>query len=217
MRHRLPLIIVVLIMGGVATLLVSILCAVRIDYAKLADRVPSPATLTAVEAMWSRFAPEDYPPRFTGGRTIEQRGLGYQSVFLMIEAGDEDHSLTRIRTGWPVPAFEGRRWRHHTLAEDPNLPGAIMITGSFSFDEYLSPVRARDVPFGLLESTRVVPERILWPGFVLNSLLYAALVALGLVGLGRLRARHRRRRGRCARCNYPVGSSTTCSECGAAV
>jgi hypothetical protein len=54
-----------------------------------------------------------------------------------------------------------------------------------------------------------------WPGFVLNSLLYAMPVASLIVAAGLLRARRRRRRGRCVRCNYDLAGLDACPECGA--
>ena len=54
-----------------------------------------------------------------------------------------------------------------------------------------------------------------WPGFVLNSLVYAVLALVTMLGLTRLRADRRRRRGRCVRCNYLLAGLDVCPECGA--
>lgn len=61
----------------------------------------------------------------------------------------------------------------------------------------------------------LLPIIPLWPGFVANTLLYAG-GAYGLLRLPRrFRAWTRRRRGLCPRCAYPIGTSPTCTECGA--
>jgi hypothetical protein len=56
----------------------------------------------------------------------------------------------------------------------------------------------------------------LWPGFVINSALAAAVyAALGLAIAG-IRRRSRRRHGRCHACGYPTSNLARCPECGAA-
>jgi hypothetical protein len=54
------------------------------------------------------------------------------------------------------------------------------------------------------------------PGFLLNTLFYAAILALPL-SFFPLRRRLRARRGRCPKCNYDLaGLAGPCPECGAA-
>jgi hypothetical protein len=65
--------------------------------------------------------------------------------------------------------------------------------------------------------SRALPLRPLWPGFAINTLFYAALCWLAFFVPFALRRRHRRRRGLCPACAYPVGRSGLCTECGAAV
>jgi hypothetical protein len=63
----------------------------------------------------------------------------------------------------------------------------------------------------------VLPYRPLWSGLVANTLFYAALVGLLLVGTRhRLRAL-RLRHGLCPTCKYPIGTSGVCTECGASL
>ena len=61
---------------------------------------------------------------------------------------------------------------------------------------------------------RVLPFRPLWPGFAVNSLLYAAVLWLLICGPFALRRFIRVRRGLCPACAYPHGESPVCSECG---
>lgn len=61
---------------------------------------------------------------------------------------------------------------------------------------------------------RSLPLRPVWPGFAVNTILFAILAALiWLVPV--LRAIHRESRGLCPACAYPVGASQVCTECGA--
>jgi len=59
----------------------------------------------------------------------------------------------------------------------------------------------------------LVPE---WPGFVINSLLYAAAIAALLQVLVAIRCCARRRIGRCVGCGYPREGllDAVCPECG---
>lgn len=62
-----------------------------------------------------------------------------------------------------------------------------------------------------------LPLRPLPVGLLLNTLFYAAFLALVMGAIAALRTRHRARRSLCTRCKYPVRDLTTCPECGTAV
>jgi hypothetical protein len=62
----------------------------------------------------------------------------------------------------------------------------------------------------------VLPFRPLWPGFGLNTLFYAAILATIFLVPAYIRRTLRRRGGRCPTCAYPIGASPTCTECGSA-
>ena len=62
-----------------------------------------------------------------------------------------------------------------------------------------------------------LPLRPIWPGFAINTLFYAAILWLLFAAPGRVRRWRRVRRGLCAKCAYPVGTSDVCTECGASV
>ncbi len=59
-----------------------------------------------------------------------------------------------------------------------------------------------------------MPLDVTWPGFAVNTLFYSAILWLGIRGPFIVRRFIRVRRGRCARCGYPIGSSPQCTECG---
>ena len=58
------------------------------------------------------------------------------------------------------------------------------------------------------------PLRPIVPGFLLNTLFYAAVLWLLIPGPFTLRRFIRVKRGLCPKCAYPVGESDACSECG---
>ena len=67
------------------------------------------------------------------------------------------------------------------------------------------------------DTPHVIPYRVYWPGFALNTIFYAA-IAWALFALPfAIRRRRRIKRGLCVRCAYPVGVGNKCTECGAAM
>jgi hypothetical protein len=63
----------------------------------------------------------------------------------------------------------------------------------------------------------VIPTRPIWPGFAVNTVFYAGVLWVLWATPFALRRMIRRRRGHCAACNYPIGQSPVCTECGASV
>jgi hypothetical protein len=64
---------------------------------------------------------------------------------------------------------------------------------------------------------RRLPVALLWPGFVINTFFYGAVLSLFFTAPVALRRRSRTRRGLCPACGYPVGTSVVCTECGGPV
>jgi hypothetical protein len=62
-----------------------------------------------------------------------------------------------------------------------------------------------------------LPLRPIWPGFAINTLLYAGMLWLLFAAPFALRRRRRIKRGLCPKCAYPIGVSDVCTECGADV
>jgi hypothetical protein len=63
---------------------------------------------------------------------------------------------------------------------------------------------------------RVLPLKPIWPGFVINTMFYAAVLWLLFAAPGFVRRRLRARRGQCPACGYQIapGTGHVCSECG---
>lgn len=109
---------------------------------------------------------------------------------------------TTIRSGWPLAALVGS-----VLHAGPTWPAEpVPVEGAML-----------RLPSGSWEGC-LVPLTILWPGFLLNTLMYAAILATLFLVPGRLRRTLRRRRGRCTHCNYDrrglPATDTLCPECG---
>ena len=60
------------------------------------------------------------------------------------------------------------------------------------------------------------PNRVIWPGMIVNELFYCTVIVLSYVGWIQGRRAIRRRRGRCQQCAYDLRGdlSTGCPECG---
>jgi hypothetical protein len=120
-----------------------------------------------------------------------------------------DDSITVIeeRVGWPFPALRSIVERRHSSA-DQQVVG-VESRGAILVVPRESPVPGR--------SWLALPLRPLWPGFVLNSALFAAMTfaLVMLIRLGRLRRLSRRdAAGLCVWCRYNLAGLEACPECG---
>ncbi|MCI0362901.1 MAG: hypothetical protein L0219_03415, partial [Phycisphaerales bacterium] len=67
---------------------------------------------------------------------------------------------------------------------------------------------------GLYSDGKRLPIKPIWPGFAINTILYAAILWLLFAAPGLVRRRRRIKHGLCPACAYPIGASETCTECG---
>ena len=104
-------------------------------------------------------------------------------------------------TGWP---FHGLRCDRIT-ARPLDSQAPLVRT-------YL-PTRWRGLQISYATALPIQP---IWPGFLLNTLFYAALIAAPRPAFLWLRSRRRLRRGLCPRCAYDLRglASAACPECG---
>jgi len=106
---------------------------------------------------------------------------------------------TQRVAGWPVFSL-WNKWEVNTDDGSHQISGGI----SLSYAPY--------TPDDVYDSLPLIP---LWPGFAINTLVYAGVLWMLCCGPFALRRMIRRRRGQCARCAYPIGQSPVCTECGA--
>ncbi len=103
-------------------------------------------------------------------------------------------------------------WCETTRRGEGQVRGGI-DTGALPLNHLL-----RKTPAGrFLVNPRVLPLRPLWPGFAVNTLVFAASLWFLICGPFALRRHIRTKRGRCGKCGYPKGRSDVCSECGKAL
>jgi hypothetical protein len=135
--------------------------------------------------------PDGPPPWGTFARTRSAPG--------QIQSG-ADHGF-----GWPLPALWYR------------VHGAYVVNFSFG-TEVVGARLIRGQPEIRGYSFRALPYLPHYPGLILNTALFASLLALLLSTPPALRRHHRLRRGHCPRCGYDVQGNyaAPCPECGAA-
>ncbi len=136
--------------------------------------------------------------------------------------------------GWPpepTQATYGRAFGFETSSCSVTASGDLVGSGPMGFGESATPMnwyliwedRAGWPAYALLTGSGaaylwgLVPARPLWPGFIVNTLFYAAILWMLMSLLIALRRHHRVRRGLCPACAYPTGESAMCSECGNAL
>lgn len=106
------------------------------------------------------------------------------------------------QTGWPMPALAcSVHWKKQIANSDViyTVRGGVQLP--------------RDARF----NPRALPLTPVWPGFLVDSALFAVLWLLLTVGAGSARRAWRIRCGRCGGCGYPrsgLADSAACPECG---
>lgn len=159
--------------------------------------------------------PPDCPADFPFGYGLYARDRfgwnpGESYVYIVDEDPDANkpfqtsaETLTVFNVGWPWRAFQ--TGVHHTDSPGRTTTPMVSLTGGLTLwtnggQEHLD-------RFAL-------PLFPLWPGFFLNTLVFAAgLAVLWHVPVS-VRRMSRRRAGRCLGCGYNIDRLETCPECG---
>jgi len=145
------------------------------------------------------WAPGEVLPALTDPAQWPQRpappaypGAVYGVTFCQLEA-----------IGWPFLCARGRA----------DLDAA-QSSWSYSGVIYVRSPLLGDFP---RSRTAALCYRPLWPGYVLNTIIYGGAMFAAVVSLGAWRRTHRRRRAQCQRCGYDLsglGAGSACPECG---
>ncbi len=142
---------------------------------------------------WRIAVPPDWP-----AQPAEELAMGSAWYTMGTQQTLRDHTsyvLHEFRFGFPMKSLSCYR-----------VDSGMGATWSQSWS-YAAPF-ARSGSYPL-------PTRLLWSGFLLNSVVYALFLWLPLAGFVVARRALRLRRGLCPECAYPLGASPICTECGA--
>lgn len=112
--------------------------------------------------------------------------------------------------GWPAPAM-WCEWTYDSSRMRRPAFGPRVLDARGGVD-----LTARTVRLLAPTDLRAIPLRPVWWGLILDTLFYAAVLAIPVAAAGPIRARHRRGRNRCPRCGYSLAGQRAvgCPECG---
>jgi hypothetical protein len=132
-----------------------------------------------------------------------------------VETKEASHEYRTIDTrGWPFTCMWSERLQWLST------PGSVNVEAVMGGIPYVTPVRKRGI-IHYREDARTIPLRIIWPGFAINTIFYAAMLWLLWIAPGRIRRFIRVQRHCCPACGYQIDSAPgigpRCSECGAAL
>ena len=117
-------------------------------------------------------------------------------------------NVERVAAGWPFAALEYR------LVRRTRYPVGHCGVGTWA--ELVEEHGRHGLRFTwggwIIEGD--LPLRVIWPGLVMNTLLHGTVLWLALFGPFAVRRLVRRWRDLCPSCNYPIGPSLVCTECG---
>ena len=218
MRHRLPTILIFLLLGVLLDIAVAWGCAYGVGFGRFESRQYE----LDGEVYWSVLSWGGFGSR----RVVSVRPIPTGEDADAVDDGAPAFpAWSGIRGGGEPPTGSG------VLLEAAEARGWPLLSLSASFETGSPlPSFATRVSLGGVEirpaadranvydaSGRTLPLRPVWRGFVVNTLFYAAAAWLLSRMPVALRRFLRGRRGLCPNCGYPPGASAICTECGAAI
>lgn len=185
------------------------------------DKRIGPATYYTYDSTltWPGGAPVDWPRPQTGfdgaGTGLEYSSRHYSEI--VGPQALQRFNVRLVRAGWPLRSLGWQVWEEEFDSAGPNpkhsstlLPGTSC--GYIDLKRWLGP-RGTSI-YSINEVHQRLPVVPIWPGFVINSILYGAMAWIACRSMLAWRTWRRSRQGLCPSCGYPVGSSATCTECG---
>ena len=152
-----------------------------------------------IKVEWPRPVPDHWPERANHRILIRNFGWRYDQYQ---DIWNGVFVIHIVSAGWPCLALESEYW----------IDGPKRVRSPWGITLPL------DI-FGFgPRSFKKLPGRPIWPGFLFNTLFYAAILWLVIPGPFALRRLIRRRRGLCPACGYDLrhGEHEACPECGLA-
>ena len=167
--------------------------------------------LSTANPQWPCTVPSDWPPP---EQIVAERQSGWEFIEGQGSAATAEESsfchLTQMRLGFPFSAVRsssGYKQTTRRFVPDLNPRYVTLEQDTWVTPAWLSRLNVRSR----------LPVGIIWPGFFLNTAVYACILLVIAHAFGTLRRILRRRSNRCEGCGYdrsglPIGAR--CPECG---
>ncbi len=210
MKRRLLIIGIFLLAGAVVNVAVAWGCVLLAHHVWPSEALADPNPELATPSAWRRSVPASWPEvpiseRIHQGKWFWAVDQGWRSdpdplwwETYMREGILDYYGLSEWRIGVPAKSLSYDSYTHVEREGGP-ISRTILLK------------HAIPAPPGKWPA---FPARPIWPAFIANTLLYATLLWLLILGPFALRRFLRLRRGLCPKCAYPMGESAVCTECG---
>jgi len=217
MKRRITIILLLLVVSAIVNIAVAWGCAYFYTPGTTIDdlmpkRDGEHAWIVSVPAHW---------PKLPDG-VLD--GSGQTWTIVRYYGNEHDHDeendvLTTIESfiidvwghGWPMRSVRGQYWNEVVFDFQ------VKPTTSVQRYEGHPPESLWQLGIPISRGLYYLPVAPIWSGFIINTLFYAVLLWLLWFAPFAARRMIRHRRGQCEKCAYPVGTSSICTECGAAV
>jgi hypothetical protein len=217
-RARIQLALACLVAGCILNILIAWGCAIwnKPDWTQYQSTPRSETQRIA-----ARFAPSDWKPiensdfrqksstiiidvlRSTTVRVVDDQRFANSGELQLDHSEPVDIQLIAMQSGWPMCSLQNGA----CAVVSWNQILELHWTLKFPFD----------IPRWNISKGQWLPCLPRFPGFIFNTIFYAAFTWLLIRSPFETRRRLREWRGLCGRCAYPVGTSSLCTECGAPV
>ncbi len=159
--------VIFLLLGAIVNVGVAWGCTLWTEPARQRPSEAAYSRTTSITTRWDRNRPSGYPANPTGYQLLRNIGVSYWSAY-----GESRSSYWYVSAGWPFRTLGGGVWRRRGFLESrPQEHGRTDETFQAARQ-----INKGDYPILLVRSSRLVPLRPIFPGFLVNTLFYGVIV-----------------------------------------
>lgn len=220
MRPYVLLFLICIFLGVITTIGVAWSLATWVEYtvAKTAwggsEQEDNQAKLIILEGYGSECVVVDTPsPSQKPDKTVTGSSVFQWSELLSY--GDSSGIWLEEARGWPALALYRRQVGTQTDWIQTLEDGIEISDRQLIFPTVRSSKSNTQYRIGLYIN-RVLPYGIYWPGFIINTLIYAVIWLFIFLTISKIKNKYRTKQGHCPACNYNLRNNmeSGCPECG---